>query len=498
MEYCIGGSTKKMECRRNRFIQYILVAVLIPVAYLLMRLTGINGKGMEYFRTAVLCIMTIGMIVLIKYFIRMDKGKNFEQEHVIALILLMGLIMRITYMLYTPCDIRSHDLWDIETDAYGHAAYILNIMKEGHLPQSNLVQFYQQPLFYLLGTAVSGGINGILGTWDNYSLVDATKTLSCIASCVSLLAGREILEECGLSGKGLYRALIILAFLPVYFMTGGRVGPDALAGMFMILALLYTIRWIKCQNWKNTIILAFIYGLGMMTKISCAVMAFLTALVFAVYLIRAIKKRTWKDLLIKYAVFGVISLPIGLWYSVRNYMLFAQPLNYVLRIPKDNALYTGNISIPQRLLVVKMSNLLADPYTDVREDYNLPVYALKSALFGEFRYENWGWVPVLLLLFSFLLAVLCVIAVISCIRDQRKDRWCMFMLLAGGIFYGSIVVFYLQYPFGCSMDFRYMLFLPVPMTYLFGKCKLFLKGNWGRYSDICCLLFAIASCLMFC
>lgn len=489
-----------MKLKNNRILQYIAVILAVPAAYLLARAVGLENRGMENFRTGILGLMTIGMIVLIKTMVRMEEKENeaSQEQQMVGLILIMGVIIRVTYMLYTPCDVRSHDLWDFDTASYGHAAYILNIMQEGHLPETNLIQFYQQPFFYLAGSVMSWFINGILGTRDGYSLVDATKTVSCIASCISLLAARAIFEECGLTGRGLCRAMLILAFLPVYFLTGGGVAPDALAGMFMILACLYTIRWTKCRSWKNTVILALIYGCGMMTKISCATLALITAIVFIISLIRAVREHSWKELVLKYIVFGMISLPLGLWYSIRNYILFAQPLNYVLELEKNNSLYTGNISIPQRLLVVKLSNLLSDPYTKVRGDYNLPAYALKSSLFGEFYYNTWGWVSVLLLLSAFLLAAFCTLAVIRCIVYQRQDRWCRFMLLAAGIFYGSIAIFYLRYPFGCSMDFRYMLFLPVPMAYLFGRCELFHKKNWGRYADICCFMFSVTSCLMFC
>lgn len=487
-----------MKLRENKILQYAAVIITVLTAYVLARAAGLENKGYGSLRLVCLFVMVTGMIVLIRYFRYLTKGEDTEAKQVVGLILILGVILRITYMLYTPCTVRSNDLWELDTNSYGHAAYILNIMLNGQLPPHNFIQFYQQPLFYLLGAAASWVVNGILGTFDNYSLVDATKTVSCIASCVSLLAARSIFMECGLSGKGLYKALIIIAFLPAFFLSGGKVAPDALVGMFMILALLYTIRWMKDKSWKNTILLALIYGCGVMTKISCATLAVGTAFVFLISFINAVKKKAWQNLLQKYVVFGMISLPLGLWYSVRNYILFRQPLNYVLRQPDDGELYTGYKSIAQRILVLKLDNLFADPYTKVTEDYNLPVYALKSSLFGEFRFENWGLIVVLLLMFAFLLSAFCVIAVIRCIRYQRKEKWCMFMLLAAVLFYGSIALFYLGYPSGCSMDFRYMLFLPVPMAYLFGKCELFSEKNWERYTEICCLGFAAISCMMYC
>ena len=56
--------------------------------------------------------------------------------------------------------------------------------------------------------------------------------------------------------------------------------------------------------------------------------------------------------------------------------------------------------------------------------------------------------------------------------------------------------FYLQYPFACSMDFRYMLFLVIPLSILLGKYIQYHEktaawirtGLWG---------LAVSSCVMY-
>lgn len=271
--------------------------------------------------------------------------------------------------------------------------------------------------------------------------MDAARTVSCTASCFSLLIACAIFRECGLSGKGLYRALLLVSFLPVYFLSGGRLGPDALCGMFMLLAFLFTLKWEKEKSWKNTLLLAVIYGLGMMTKISMATLAVFTAVVFARSFFMACKTGTWKGLLLKYAVFGAISLPLGLWYSLRNYFLFRQPLTYVLEMSKDSALYTGDRSVWQRLFLWDIGNLFTTPYANVWTDYNLPVYALKSSLFGEFQFTCYGWIPAMLLFFNTVQALFCICAMVHYIKWKEKDRERNFCLLAAGIFWMGTVFF---------------------------------------------------------
>ena len=479
----------------TRAMWYGISVAVVIISYLLFGQAGDSQNRLRVFRLITDLIMLTCMVFFVKKYSGLGKRKECTDEQLVGILLCIGILMRVGYMIYTPCNVRSHDLWELNENSYGHASYLLQVIN-GHLPKTNTVQFYQQPLYYILGAVVSRFINFILQTKDAYSMVDAAKTVSCMASCVSLIVSREIFRECGLAGRGLMRAMMLVTFLPVYFLSGGRIGPDALSGMFMMLVFWYTLKWLKKKDWKNTILLALFYGLGMMTKVSCATLAVFTALVFAGCLYQNCKDGTWKSLLGKYLVFGAISLPIGLWYSVRNYLLFSQPLAYVPVIGEDSDLYTGGYSVFQRIFAVNVKNLFADPFAAVYDDYNLPVYALKSSLFGEFHFDKMKGIASVLLFFAALLAVYCMIALIYQIGFAKGDRMGRLCLTAAVIFYAGIVAFYLKLPYGCSMDFRYMLFLPVPMAVMLGKCIWFRK-DMGRYADIICIGFSFFSFFMF-
>ncbi len=172
----------------------------------------------------------------------------------------------------------------------------------------------------------------------------------------------------------------------------------------------------------------------------------------------------------------------------------------MLEISRDSALYTGDRSVWQRLFLWDIRNLFATPYADVWTDYNLPVYALKSSLFGEFQFTCYGWIPAMLLFFNAVQALLCICAMVHYIKWKEKDRERNCCLLAAGIFWLGTMFFYLRYPFGCSMDFRYMLFLPVPAAALFGRCEAFHNGHTEtaqRLVGLWSIGFAVSSCLMY-
>ena len=477
--------------KKNELLQYVGITVLVVVAYILCRLLGLN-KNAFVIKFIMLTLITILFVnLLVSSLKQSDEGRS------ISIIIWIGLIMRIGYMLYTDCDVRGHDLWEIDIDAKGHAGYILTLMEKHQLPESNTLQFYQAPFFYILGALFSNVINWILNTEELFYLVDAAKTVSCVASCISLFVCKKVYEECNMSLKEQRFALMVTTFLPAAYLTGGGVNPDALASMFMMLAFLYTLRFMKCPSWKNTVILAIIYGFGVMTKISCAVVAPMTAILFLRTLYREVKKENAKQIVLKYFVFAIISLPLGLWYSIRNYVLFQQPLNYVLELPESISLYTGMHSIPQRLFGVDVSNLIHSPYVNLLDDYNAPAYYLKSSLFGEFSYNVPGWIPVLLLLCATIISIVAVISMIWQLVKNRKDEKGTISVLLFLLFYGSVLYFYYQYPFSCSMDFRYMIFCVIPISVVLGKYVIS-HQEISRWVNVALWGGAMSSCLMYC
>ena len=144
----------------------------------------------------------------------------------------------------------------------------------------------------------------------------------------------KILKKAEVSRRAMLSVTAFLAFCPAFYLTGGSVAPDALTAFFIVFAFYYTLLWEENHSWKNTLLLAAGYGMGMMTKISCGTIALLTAAVFIHTLWRETEKPG--QLIRKYLVFAGISAPMGLWYSLRNLKKFGQSLNYVLEVPHRN------------------------------------------------------------------------------------------------------------------------------------------------------------------
>lgn len=450
----------------HQLIKYISLALTILLSYLVF-----HGLELDTNIKLVQLVMVLISLTFIAFHFARQKKKGLSSPQLISLIILLGFVLRIGYTLYTGCTLRPHDIGDLTPEGYGHAAYILKLILYHKLPETNLIQLYHPPLFHLLGAAVSSMVNGILGITDYESLVDASKLVSCFASCGTLLLCESFCNEIKLTPSRKALVLLLTAFSPNLILMGGRVNNDSLVTFFMAAALLYTYRWYKIYSLKNTILLALIFGLGMMTKSSMGVIALFTAFIMCKVLINVYRKHHFPSLiglLSKLVCFGLISLPIGLWFYIRNYILFEQPFGYVLRIPETERIFCGDEPFFQRFIKIDIANLIATPFAHPWDDFNYPVYIIKSSLFGEFELDISLWIPYILLLLNILLIAfslwaLCYLIYFMYTEKMFKLSTTTSIIAVWLLILVSNVYFNIKYPFGCTMDFRYM-----PLTVITG------------------------------
>ncbi len=405
-----------------------------------------------------------------------------------------GVILRIGYMLYTPLSVRTHDLGQVSLEGRGHAAYLLQIIKNNQLPQAVNGQFYQQPLFYLCAGLISKVINSLRHMGDNPEvLVDTAKVFTTFCSVMVMFVAKQIGETLGLEKKTRVLALTYVAFMPSFFITCGVIGPDAFATLWISLTLLYLIRWNQQPGYRETALLALCFGCGVMTKISCALLAPLTVVVVAVKFWKVGEKKARLRIACQTAMFAVIALPLGLWKCLRDLIVYDKKIMYVPNAISD--LSTAGESVFARVIGFnfQMPFRSSNPYADVWNDYNAPSYYLKSALFGEFKFQVPFFIPVLLTFVTVVLSVCLVASVIRII--WKKDQGA---LIYGGAFAIAILSaysFYLKMPFGCSMDYRYMNFITIPAGILLGKyCT---EGRFGKVAAVMMYSFAVLSSMMY-
>lgn len=274
---------------------------------------------------------------------------------------------------------------------------------------------------------------------------------------------------------------------------------------FIVLGILYTIRWYKNTNYKNTIILAFIFGLGIMTKISVGTLAIVTGVVMVIRIYKEIRCGRLKDILKIFSTFIGISFPLALWYPIRNYILFNQPLNYVLDIQaKDTSMYCGKYDFFERFISFPINKLLEPLYNNSSGDYNALLYLLKGGLFGEFEYSRRDIVPKMLIIVFLLINVVFVISLIIFFINKKEERFYKLILI--GLlctYYIMYIGFNIKYPYSCTMDYRYIVPVSIVQARILGKTNECINKNsitkaYNITVGTLLSVFGVFSIIMFC
>lgn len=477
-------------------VPYALTALLVTVAYIIVALLLQADEAW----------IRVGMVVCVTFclsgivFVRLKKGAA-AMETILLLVILIGIVMRIGYMLYTPVSIRSHDIY--RGQGCGHADYIQYLFTNGALPPTNEYQYYHPPFAHIVMAIVVKIFSWFQPKATEFSsLIEAAKIVPCFASCAMLFVTRSLCRELKLSQRASLLVLAVVALHPTFYLISSNINNDSLMIFFYLTAVLYTVRWYYDQSWKNILLLAVSIGLGMMTKLSAFTVAFFTGTVFLIVLIQRWKKHTAWPVIGQFAAFGGVSVPLGLWYSVRNYFMFRQMPYYVFQISTGTDLYCGDVSFFERFVAIPLRQMFNPTYCNTCNDVNVWLFTLKSSVFGEYTFTQPDAQARLLVLANFVLILLSLAAMIYVlVRAKEANVFARFgMVFLWLIQLYFFITFNLKYPFGCTMDFRYI----VP-TALFGAIYLALaldrvKNAQTRFGNVLfyfgvsvILLFGVAS-----
>lgn len=463
-----------------------LISLGIVIYFILMYIFSMNVNIPDVCFIGAVAIGIIVIIANINILNEYEKNKKINFNKLILAIGIIGIVLRSVYILYTPLTERQHDL---EANV-GHLAYIETIYNTGKLPEHNKWQFYQQPLHHIIAAGWLK-INSMFGV-DLGTSEEVIQILTAIYSSIIMVITYCILKELKVSDKLKVLVMAVIAVHPTFIILSGSINNDILMWMFTFLAILYLIKWNKNSSMKNTVILAFITALIALTKISGTIIAIPILYIFINKFFedyyKEKDKRVIKNYLIKFIIFGVILLGLGLLFSIRNMILFGQSIFYVPQA--GMATYCGNRSLFDRLNIFTKEwlNVFCDPYTDC----NIFAYLVKSSLFGEYMLtgSKAGMIIASLVLITAILII--IISLVNLVKTMKKEKSREIKMII--IFYFVEIFMYLYsnltMPFGCTMDFRYI----VP-TVFFGMIFIVNKMEDKSYNKVTTLIttFAVVS-----
>lgn len=391
------------------------------------------------------------------------------------LIVAAGVLLRLVYVLGSTIYDRQYDIGMIDLDAGhtvsgGHLAYIQYLYENMRLPDmdpTTVYQFHHPPVHHFISALWLRLIS--LFTANTDVIEEAVQVVPFVCSLVMIYATVQILKRFELSKTAYNFALAVICFHPSLILISGSVNNDCMALMFSFLCILATMRWIDKQSVRNIVFMALWLGLGISTKQNVAELAFVIAIIFVVVLTKTVKSGSGlKQLIVQYLIFGIISVPLGMWFYIRNLVKYNVSILWVYELPADSWQYTGNIPVINRFLWPIPSEMLDNLKNfKIGCGYNVWMQLMRTSVLGEWDMASVGkavkLVAVALMLAGAFLAVVAAVFFVKAFvcksADKEKVINPMYRLLfVGG--YAVTMLFYFgfayRYPQQCSMHFRYI------------------------------------------
>ena len=427
-----------------------------------------------------------GGMILLGITVTLLVTRCLTQKRAVLLLFALGFLLRLCYVLYTSAVVRQHDVWYFSNGDFiffenqRHAEYIEYIATYLRLPALDpttvgLSQLYHPPFHHLLA-GLWLRLNTLLGI-PYSAAVENIQLLTLFYSSAVMVIAYRILRFLGCRKASLFLPLTLVVLHPTFILMAGSVNNDLLSVTLALYAVYATLRWTKTPTLKTIIPIALGVGLSMMSKLSGGMVAPAIALVFLWKWWEAIRKKdgTGKEMFWQFALFGVICVPLGLWWQVKNLVAFGLPLTYVPALTQNSGQYIGDYTPFQRLFEIQSSSLgevfLVWKNQNMKADYNeynMLLAFLKTSVFGEFTLfdttltadgiHTAGTFFAKLLFFANAWLSVCSLGSGIYLFTKKKHRkspvfWMLFLVLS--VFLLSYIRFCFAYPQTCTQNFRY-------------------------------------------
>lgn len=393
------------------------------------------------------------------------KEKSLTTDKIAGIIIILGFALRLLYILYTSIYERQHDNGNFGT-GYGHLAYIEffwnNLFSLPTEDIRNLHQFYHPPLHHFLAGAFLN-LFKCFGFSDINQIGEYVQYLTMFYSCCCMVIMYKILKFFNLKGFALIAGLSIVAFHPTFIILGGSINNDMLCTTFMMASVLNTLYYYKNPTLFNIIKISVCVGCAMMSKLSGWMVAPAIAIIFIVVLIR--HKENWLSTIKQWLIFGIICVPLALWWEIRNLIMHKVPITYVWQVSPDIAMNVSKTHTAFERLFDFSAFQFQSVY-DQYEWYGCPYYEynptiglFKTSLFDEAQYTSgldfWA---TLLFWTNIILAIFAIVSMVYILIKRTAFKDIITKLFLFTLYIVPVVSYYIfcfGYPFTCTMNIRY-------------------------------------------
>lgn len=458
-----------------------------------------------------------GCAVVLILYLSADRKKYREQLNS-WLIMGLGFCLKLHYIVITSVYTRQHDIHSFGGDT-GHAGYMEYLLFNHKLPDFDVRerwQFCHPPLHHTISALWIHINENILQVGHNPAR-ESLQTLTIFYSMCIMISAYKLMRYFKLKGKALYIPLILVNFHPAFILFSGSINNDVLSVALVMGAIVSTLEWYKEPTLKKIMPIALCIGCAMMTKLSAALIAPPVALVFLLALKKNFKEKG-VELFKQFVCFGLVCIPLGMWFPVRNYVKWEIPMNYVHEITTRSMQYIGDQRFFDRATDFSPEQWASpfeqwatkndDGIIEGYNEYNPLITMMKNSMFSEYINENsfktqfGANVGLILFWLNMIIAAAALIA-IAVIFVKRTNLEKGFLVSFYAILMGSFYANSKNYPFTCTMNFRYItptviigaLFLGLAMK------ELRKRPKWGdtivNVAVECSLIFAVGVTVLY-
>ena len=461
---------------------------------------------------AVRIVLTVLMFLPLTVGIILKKRNELDTRKTCTLIIVTGVILRTLYIYYTGIDVRQHDVGRFFAKKGGHSEYILYLYKHHKLPDFDprkVIQFYHPPLHHII-CALWLRLLRIIGI-SIKAVPETFQFLTLTYSTLFCVFAYKALVRLKLKPHALQTATALVTFHPTLIILSGSINNDMLSGLFGMMAVYYAIKWSQDRKWLSIIMIGLSIGLGMFTKLTIGLLAPGVAAVFIVVFIKRIKD--WKRLILQFVTFGIICVPLGLFWPVRNYVKFGMPLNYVPRLSESSMQFI-DISSFERIIDYRLYQF-SSPFTQwildghKYNEYNPIIALLKNAMFDEstffMRSITLQSFCTSLLFCNIIISIIAVISLIMIWVKNKNTKLELKLLITmiSAVIFGNYIIFCINYPHVCTENMRYcipLIFTTAAVCGLLMDRKDLNKRLFSLYKRIvpkCTAVFCLLSCFVY-
>lgn len=408
--------------------------------------------------TWILAIILVYIIFMFSY------AKSNITEDTVFLILMAGICIRVVYVVLMQVDLYQTDAGSFQINSGGHLGYIYRFYSKGTLPNFNPLsydQFYHPPLHHMIA-AVWLKLNTALGKGGK-GLDELLQSLTLFYSACTLGFLNKIGIKLNISCRGRAIAMGIISFLPFGIIMSGAVNNDGLMLLFEVMAVYFALQWFDEPTMKNILLIALTIGCAMMTKLSGGLIIPAVAVVMFIKVLQ--ERRHIKEYMVQFLCFVFVVVPLGLWYPIKNLILYDIPITYIPRMPNNAAQYIGSYGVGRRLFGISgQFSSLSVGFDNTRADvsYNIPVSIVKFLIFGDKNYYLKNNVvtrlgPWVFYLTMILLALAFVAMIIWLFRREAEVHARLLILTSVLVLIASYIISCFAYPHVGTMHVRHIM-----------------------------------------